>query len=438
MTAAPRASVGGPADGSSPGRRPRWAADPDPTPQPAGRARGRHKRPRGVRLPQRLGQSLALPVAALPAAGLLLRAGQPDLLGRWRPLSTLATVCSAAGSGILDNLPLLFALGIGLGLPRGRDRTGPVLACAVAYLVLAHTLLALCPIPAGQPDNVPTRWPYGALGGLIAGLLAVYVWQWVERRRIPAFAGYALVAVIAAGSGWVLSLAYPAVNRGLTAGASATAHHAVIGGGMFGFLNRILIPVGLHQVPNTVVWWLTGKCRGGVTGDIPCFLHGDPHSGIYLSGFFPIAMFALPAAALAMWQCAPPDQRRAAAQILLPAAVLSFAFGITEPMEFAFCYIAFRLYFIHAVLTGTSLALVNWLGIRDGFIFSAGCADYLFNWDLATKPLWLLPIGAAYAVVYFLLFRFAIVRYNLPTPGRARAGPPLPHPDPNSPTRGPR
>jgi N-acetylglucosamine PTS system EIICBA or EIICB component len=380
---------------------------------------------RSLPLPQRIGRALALPVAALPAAGFLLRLGQDDLLGRWAPLHTLAAVCSAAGSAVLDYLPLLFALGIGLGLPRSKDRTGPVLACAVAYLILARTVMVICPLPPGQPDNAPARWPYGALAGIVAGLLATAVWRFVDSRRIPAFAGYGLVAVTAAGSGWLLGLAYPTVNHALTSFASSVSHHPVIGGGLFGTLNRLLLPLGLHQVPNTVVWWLTGSCSGGaVTGDIPCFLHHDPHAGVFMTGFFPIAMFALPAAALAMWRAAPVDQRRAAAQILFPAAAVSLLFGITEPLEFAFAYVAVRLYVVHAVLTGLSLAVVNAMGIHDGFVFSAGLADYAFNWHLATKPLLLLPIGVVYAVLYYALFRVAITKFDLPTPGRLPRGRP--------------
>jgi N-acetylglucosamine PTS system EIICBA or EIICB component len=371
-----------------------------------------------VRGAQRIGQALALPVAALPAAGFLLRLGQPDLLGRWQALSTLATVCSAAGGAVLDYLPLAFALGLGLGLPRSRDRTGPVLASVVAYLVLARTVLALCPPPSGQAETAPARWPYGALAGIVAGLLAVAVWRYVDSRRIPAFAGHALVAVTAAATGWLMSLAWPTVDRALTAFASSAAHHPVIGGDAFGTVNRAALPVGLHQVPNTVAWYLTGKCNG-YTGDIPCFLHGDPHAGIFLGGFFPIAMMALPAASLAMWRSAPPEERRAAAQILLPAAAMSAFFGVTEPLEFAFAFVSLRLYAMHAVLTGTSLALVNALHIHDGFLFSAGLADWLFNFNLATRPLWLLPIGAGYAVVYYAVFRVMITRLDLHTPGRS-------------------
>lgn len=397
------------------------APGPAPAPAPSGRRRpgpGRHRRPPPPSAARRIGSSLALPVAAIPAAGLLLRLGQPDLLGRWRALHTLAVVLSASGGAVLDYLPLLFAAGIGLGMRRGGDPAGPVLACVVAYLMLSRTVLVLDPMPAGQPDNVPARWPYGALAGIIAGLLGVALWRLVERRRVPAFAGYGLVAVTAAGGGWLLGLCYPAVDRGLTWFGASVAGHPVIGGGLFGVLNRSLVPFGLHQIPSSVVWYLTGTCSGGYVGDIPCFLHRDRHAGIFQGGFFAVAMCGLPAAALAMWRSAPPDQRRAAAQILVPAAVMSAVFGVTEPLEFAFVYISGRLLCVHAVLTGLSLAIVNAVGIRDGFVFSAGLSDYILNFHLATRPLWLLPIGAGFAAVYYTVFRFMITRFDLPTPGR--------------------
>ncbi|MDJ0342840.1 PTS transporter subunit EIIC [Streptomyces sp. H10-C2] len=369
---------------------------------------------------RRMGQALALPIAAMPAAGLLLRAGQDDLLGRFGPLHETAMVMSGAGAAILDYLPLLFTLGIGLGMNRTKDRVGPVLACVVSYLVLARVVLVLnSPLPAGQLATPPARWPYGALAGIIAGLLALAVWKGVAgRRHIPPFVAYGLVIVAAAAAGTLLGLAYPAVDRVLTASAGTVAHHAIIGGGLFGFLNRLLLPIGLHTPLNLVLWYLTGDC-GGIKGDVPCFIQAhDPHAGSFLTGFFPVAMAGLPAAALAMWHCAHPDQRRRVATLLLPAAALSALTGVTEPIELSFVFVAFPLYLVHAVLTGLSLALVNWLGIRSGFVFSAGALDYFFNYSISTKPLLLLPISAAYGALYYVVFRFLITRFNLRTPGR--------------------
>lgn len=182
---------------------------------------------------------------------------------------------------------------------------------------------------------------------------------------------------------------------------------------------------------NAVVWFLTGDCGNGIKGDVPCFIQAhDPDAGVFLTGFYPVALAGLPAAALAMWRCAHPDQRRRVGALLLPAAILCAVTGVTEPIELTFVFVAPVLFVIHAVLTGLSLALVNLLEIRHGFVFSAGGLDYLFNYSIATRPLLLLPIAAAYGAIYYFLFRWAITRFNLRTP----AGPPPNRPRTPAPT----
>jgi PTS system N-acetylglucosamine-specific IIC component len=170
-------------------------------------------------------------------------------------------------------------------------------------------------------------------------------------------------------------------------------------------------------------------------GDQACFFHGDPHSGMFMTGFFPIMMFALPAAALAIVRCASPGRRKMIGGIMLSAALCSFLTGVTEPIEFAFLFAAPLLFGIHAVLTGCSMALCNALGIHDGFSFSAGLIDYVFNFDIATKPLLLIPIGLGFAVVYYALFTFAIKKFDIMTPGREPEEPaaPTPQPEPAAP-----
>jgi PTS system N-acetylglucosamine-specific IIC component len=181
--------------------------------------------------------------------------------------------------------------------------------------------------------------------------------------------------------------------------------------------NRLLIPVGLHHILNSVVWFILGDYHG-THGDLNRFFAGDPTAGTFMTGFFPIMMFALPAAALAIWHEARPGQRKLVGGIMISVAGTSFLTGITEPIEFSFVYVAWPLYIIHAVLTGSSLALANALGIHDGFSFSAGFIDYVINFGHATKPLLLIPIGLVYGVVYYVVFRFVIRRWNLKTPGR--------------------
>ncbi|MFE6273926.1 PTS transporter subunit EIIC [Streptomyces goshikiensis] len=368
---------------------------------------------------RRMGLGLSLPIAAMPAAGVLLRLGQDDMLGRVPTLHQAAAVISGAGSAVLDQLPLLFALGVGFGLNRSTNTASRVLACALSYLILARAVTVLNPLD--KLDTPPARWPYGALLGIVGALLAMSIWKLVERRKKtpPTFAVYGLVALAALTAGTLLGLAYPTVDRALTAATATIADNAVAGGGIFGFINRLLLPLGLHHVPSTVVWYVTGDCGDGVRGDMPCFLQQhDPDAGIFMTGFFPVAMAGLPAAALAMWRSALPEHRRRVATVLLPAAAMSAIAGITEPIEFAFAFISLPLLLIHAVLTGLSLALVNWLDVHSGFVFSAGLIDYLFNYPISTKPLLLLPISAAYGALYYTVFRFAITRFNLRTPGR--------------------
>lgn len=376
---------------------------------------------------QRLGRSLMLPIAVLPAAGLLLRLGQDDLLGGVEALKQPAAVLAAAGGALFDHLPMIFALGIAIGWARRSDGS-TALAALVGYLVMDGVFTALSPVllpgvldSKGEQATID----FGVLGGIVAGLVAALLWQRFHRTTLPTFLGFfngrRLVPILTAVSmmviASVMSLVYPVFNAGLTGLGNAVGENAVVGGGIFGLVNRLLLPVGLHHIVNSVVWFLIGDFDG-TRGDLNRFFAGDPTAGAFMTGFFPIMMFALPAAALAIWHEARPERRKLVGGIMVSVALTSFVTGITEPLEYAFVYVAWPLYLIHAVLTGTSLALVNALDIHSGFAFSAGAIDYVLNFGQATRPLWLIPIGLAYAVVYYVLFRFVIRRWNLRTPGR--------------------
>ena len=221
----------------------------------------------------------------------------------------------------------------------------------------------------------------------------------------------------------LLAIIYPAFDAGLTSVGEWVAANSIIGGFVYGTANRLLIPLGLHHILNSVPWFILGDYTNPATGtvvhgDISRFLAGDKTAGAFMTGFFPIMMFALPAAALAIWQEAKFKSRKLVGGLMMTAALTSFLTGVTEPLEFAFMFVAWPLYVIHAVLTGTSMALANALGIKDGFGFSAGLFDYVLNFNIATKPLWLIVMGLGYAAVYYLLFRWVIRRWNLRTPGR--------------------
>ena len=392
---------------------------------------------------QRLGRALMLPIAVLPVAGLLLRLGQPDLLG--------IPVLAAAGDAIFANLGLLFAIGVAVGLAR-ENHGAAGLAALVGFLVAtkgAEVLLAVPPaVTAGlnaaaaqlaagayrTQQLAKLSMPVGILSGLIAGF-AYNRWSEIElpsylaffggRRFVPIATGFlGLVVATVFGLGW------PVLAHGMD-----VLSHAVVGAGAwglfaYGVLNRVLIITGLHHIINNLAWFLIGDYHG-VTGDLKRFFAGDPTAGSFMSGFFPVMMFGLPGACLAMYRAARPERRRAVAGLLLSLALTSFLTGVTEPIEFTFMFLAPGLYFLHAVLTGIAMVLMPALGAHLGFSFSAGLFDYVLNFPRATRPLLLLPVGAAYFALYYAVFHYAIVRFRLATPGReasdAGAAAPLAH-----------
>jgi PTS system N-acetylglucosamine-specific IIC component len=387
---------------------------------------------------QRIGRSLMLPIASLPAAALLLRLGQADMLGAdglagaWGDwLLPVADVLGAAGNALFANLPLLFALGVAVGYARKSDgSTG--LAAVVGYIVFKGVSDALSPYILGKAAEGETQEliNYGVLGGIVMGLIAALMFQKYSRIKLPPylafFGGRRFVPIVTAGVaiivGVVGALIYPWFDAGLGAVGEWVTGSTVLGAFVYGTANRLLVPVGLHHLLNSLPWFQFGEftdASGEIwQGDIRRFLHGDPTAGTFMTGFFPIMMFALPAAALAIVHTSKPSKRKVIAGIMGSAALVSFVTGVTEPLEFSFLFLAYPLYAIHAVLTGTSLALVNALDIHAGFGFSAGAIDYLLNFNIAQKPLLLIPIGLAYGAVYYFLFRWVITKWNLRTPGR--------------------
>ncbi|MDI9952034.1 MULTISPECIES: PTS transporter subunit EIIC [Rhodococcus] len=381
---------------------------------------------------QRLGRSLMLPIAVLPAAGILLRLGQDDLLGRFDSMHTAASVISAAGQAVFTWLPLIFAVGIAIGWAKKADGS-TALAAVVGYMVINGVFEAMSPVVLEgktDPNGDQALINYGVLAGIVMGLLSAILWQRFYRTKLPDYLGFfngrRLVPILTAVTGLVvgvlMAFLYPAFNSALTWVGETVAENSVVGGGVYGMANRLLIPTGLHHILNSTVWFLVGDYQDAsgelVRGDLNRFFAGDPSAGIFMTGFFPIMMFALPAAALAIWRNARPSQKKVVGGIMLSTALTAFLTGITEPLEFAFMFVAWPLYLIHAFLTGTSMALVNALGIHDGFTFSAGFFDYVLNFGKATNAWMLIPIGLGYAVIYYVLFSFVIKKWNLRTPGR--------------------
>jgi PTS system N-acetylglucosamine-specific IIC component len=379
---------------------------------------------------QSIGRALMLPIAVLPVAALLLRLGQDDLLG--------IPAIAAAGDAIFSNLGLLFAIGVAVGLAR-ENHGAAGLASVVGYLVTtkgAEALIAVPPEVTAQLVGEARQMAMAAFrerelmklsvpAGLICGLIAGWLYNRYSDIRLPAylafFGGRRFVPIASGTVGLVLALIFgfgwPALERGMDAASDAVLASDSIGLLAYGVLNRVLIVTGLHHILNNVAWFLLGDFQG-VTGDLKRFFAGDPTAGAFMSGFFPVMMFGLPAACLAMYQAALPSRRKAVGGMLLSMALTSFLTGVTEPIEFSFMFLAPVLYAIHAVLTGVAMATLDLLNVRLGFGFSAGLFDYVLNFSKATQPLWLVPFGLVYFVLYYGLFRYFIARFNLATPGR--------------------
>lgn len=408
---------------------------------------------------QRLGKALMLPIATLPVAALLLRLGQPDLFD--------VPFIAEAGNAIFANLPLLFGLGIAIGL--SKDGSGAAgLAGAVAFFVLTATTKTI---------NADVNMSF--FGGIFAGIIAGHSYNAFSETRLPEwlafFSGKRLVPIMAGlfalVAGAIFGVIWPFAQSGLDSLAHGISQAGAWGQFLFGSLNRALIPVGLHHVFNSFFWFGMGTCQqimvtgvgafeginqlcvdpalaktlvvgqehtfqfansvtpeitavvNSVTdtvksGDLNRFFAGDKSAGTFMVGFFPIMMFGLPGAALAMYLAAPAERRHQVGGALFSVAFCAFLTGITEPIEFMFVFLAPVLYVLHAIFTGLSFVIVNMLGILHGFGFSAGMIDYVLNWGLATKPAMLLLVGLGFFALYFVTFTFAIRTFNLKSPGR--------------------
>src|SRR6185295_4813006 len=374
---------------------------------------------------QPLGRALMLPIAVLPIAALLLRLGQSDMLD--------IPFVAAAGNAIFANLGLIFAAGVGVGLAR-ENHGAAALAGVVGYVVVTEGAKALLRLPGdvvSLSEVEQAAWrakeiaklsvPAGILSGITAGLLynrfsniklPDYLAFFGGRRFVPIAAGLAgILGAVLFGYG------FPWFETGID-----TLSRWVVGAGpiglfLYGLLNRLLLITGLHHILNNIAWFLLGDFHGA-TGDLKRFFAGDPSAGGFMSGFFPVMMFGLPAACLAMYRNALPERRKAVGGLLLSVALTSLLTGVTEPIEFLFIFLAPLLFAVHAVLTGAAMVIMDALGVKLGFGFSAGLFDYILNYGLATRPLLLLPVGAAYFLIYYATFSWCIRRFDLATPGR--------------------
>lgn len=375
----------------------------------------------------RLGKAVMLPVACLPVAGLLMGVGfWLDPVGQGENL-LLAHVMILAGSVLIDNMSLLFTLGVAVGLADEQDGTA-ALAGVISWLMIQKIL---------SPDNVviltgnrvdASSFSYinNQFVGILSGWIGAYC---CNKYRFKVFHGplqiyggrvYALMmaTIYAALASSMLLFAWPYLHSACLYVGESLIGTGALGAGVYGFLNRLLIPTGFHHVLNSVFWFdLAG------IADLNSFWNGTGvygQTGMYMTGYFPVMIFGLPGAALAMYHTAYPTQKKMAAGLLLTASLCSVLTGVTEPLEFAFMFLAPGLFLLHAILMGISMYICAALPFRIGFNFSAGLMDYFMclNAPMTQNPGLLLPVGLLFGLLYYIVFRFCILHFHLKTPGR--------------------
>ena len=384
-----------------------------------------------MRYLQRLGKSLMLPVACLPVAAILMGIGYWIDPSGWGANNVAAAFLIKAGGALIDNMAILFAIGVGVGMSDDNDGTAG-LAGLVSWLMITTLLSSgvVAMLKGVDVSEVPAA--FGKIEtqfiGILSGLIGSYCYNKFKNTKLPSalsfFSGKRCVAIVTAGLSIIATLilffVWPVVYGALVAFGEAIISTGSIGAGIYAFFNRLLIPFGLHHALNSVFWFDVAGIDdiGKFWGTKPGRILGQ--TGMYMAGFFPVMMFGLPAAALAMYHTAKDNKKKIVAGLLLAAGLSAFFTGVTEPLEFAFMFLAPGLYLVHAVLTGISVAICAALPVRAGFNFSAGFVDWFlsFKAPFAENLIWLLGIGLIVGVIYYIIFRFAITKFNLKTPGR--------------------
>ena len=389
---------------------------------------------------QKLGKALMLPVAVLPICGILMGLGYaiaPGVMGVTGAATeglaySIGLFLVKAGGAVIDNMAILFAVGVGVGLSKDNDGTGG-LAALVSWLMMTTLVGNAGNIIPTLIENKTWEVAYDKIAnpfiGILAGIIGSACYNKFKGTKLPDvlsfFSGKRSVAIVTGVVSILVSVvllfAWPIIFSALVAVGNAIISTKYVGVGIYAFLNRLLIPFGLHHALNSVFWFDAAGINDLGTYWAGELLNGAGGSaGMYMAGFFPSMMFGLPAAALAIVHCAKPERRKATASLLGAAALCAFICGVTEPFEFAFMFLAPVLYLIYAVLYGIFAAVSVILGFRAGFSFSAGLTDLVFSSQLpaANGTFLIIPLGIAAAVVFYLVFRFAITAFDLKTPGR--------------------
>lgn len=403
---------------------------------------------------QRVGKALMLPVALLPAAGILLALGDalqnPDITSNLPFLEAtwvvmLASIMQSAGAIVFANLPLLFAVGVAIGLSNGDGVAG--LAALIGFMIMNVTMGVTGGITADMigPDNpgyamvlgIPTLGT-GVFGGVIAGLLGAYTYKKYFNIELPSYLGFfagkrfvpIATAFFALFLGVILHFVWPTVQIGMNSLSYLLVDsNRTLAAFIFGVIERALIPFGLHHIFYSPFWFEFGQYTNAagqlVRGDQQIFFAqirdgAELTAGTFMTGKFPFMMFGLPAAALAIYHCARPEHKKVVAGIMGSAALTSFLTGITEPLEFSFLFVAPVLFAIHTIFAGLSFMIMDMLNVKIGMTFSGGVIDFLLYGVLPGRTDWwlVIPVGLAFAVIYYFGFRFAITKFNLMTPGR--------------------
>lgn len=360
---------------------------------------------------QKIGKALMLPIAVLPAAGLLLRLGQTDLLN--------IEMVVAAGDAVFKNLPIIFAMGIATGISKDGDGAA-TLAGAISYFVLTNAM-----------KTIDETIDMSVFGGVVAGIVSGELYNRFYKMQLPEwlafFGGRRFVPIVSVIAhlllAVVLGFVWPTIQQGINSLGHAIQTMGPYGAGLYGLINRLLIPFGLHHILNSYFWFALGSFEDPVThqivtGDLTRFFAKDPTAGRYMAGFFPFMMFGYPAAVLAMYVSAKKANRKKVLGMFISIGLTIFLTGIGEPIDFIYMFIAPPLYLIHSILVGLSMMVTDLLGVKMGFSFSAGAIDYVLNFGIGTKSFLIIPIGLVLGAIYYAVFRFCIVKFNIPTPGR--------------------
>lgn len=360
----------------------------------------------------KLGKAMLIPVVAMPVAGLLSRLGQPDLLN--------LDILKIASDVIFGNLDLLFAVGCILAYTKSKDKSSAVLAGVLSVMVFRQALTYL-------NESISM----GVFGGIVSGVSTAIIYNYSKNWKVPSmfsfFAGEKLAitlgpifSLILAG---VFSFIWPPIEAGLDAFAIGLGYMGIFGVFLFGFLNRALIPTGLHHVFNAYIFYELGSYTTAngtvVTGEMTRFLAGDPSAGSFLVMFYVIMVFGIPGVAAAMYKTARPENKEEVKGLANSGALTSIVAGVTEPIEFSFMFTSPLLYFIHSVFTGLAGAILYLFNSRLGFAFGFNIIDLTLNWNMGNNVIYIIPVGIAFFFLYYFTFKTIILKKDIKTPGRS-------------------